>query len=162
DPNLAVADFVGHAGDRGRQAAVLGPGKAGQTQTGRLAGVEESECRRRQEVRHHLQVTRWQNRPEGVTSMQHRAAVQSPHLPESPCDRYPNAALLDLVPQSLERGSGCSDVAFNLRDFALQPLKMRQAVAPESAAPPPVDRWRDGTCLPRPGACGLPPWCAQD
>src|SRR5262245_55026427 len=129
DPNLTVADFVGHAGDRGRQAAVLGPGKAGQPQTGRLAGVEASERHWWQERRHYLQGTGRQNRPEGIASAQHGTALQGSHFPESPRDWCPNAALLDLVPQPLERGGCRGNVAFKLRDLVLQPFKARQAVA---------------------------------
>ena len=51
DSNLPIADFVRHARNSCRKAAVLGPGKAGQAQAGRLAGVEAPERHRWQEGR---------------------------------------------------------------------------------------------------------------
>ena len=67
--------------------------------------------------------------PRASPSRTHRADLQGGRFPKAPRDRRPDAALLDLVPQPCERRGGRGHVAFELGDFALQPLEARQAVA---------------------------------
>src|SRR5439155_18098254 len=111
-----------------RQAAILGPGKARQAQAGWLGWLEASERCRWWEMRHDLEGTRRQDRPESVAFTHYCANLQGGHFAESTRYRRPDAALVDLVPQPLARRCGGGHVAFELDDLALEALEAGAAV----------------------------------